>query len=447
MKNFAIVVTFILISFSCYSQGIKFEQGKWNEILELANKSNKPVFVDIYTSWCGPCKKMSTEVFPLESVGKIYNANYVCYQIDAEKGEGLEIAKKYLVTAYPTYLFIKADGTLFSRASGSMESSKFIEISKMALIDQNDPKPIVEWDAEYPSKKNNPQFILDYMNKRSRLELPNISLFNEYLQLIPESERTSEQVLKIYLNDGIQLKINDFAYQNLLKYRNEYMPKLFGDVSFILVAGVCNTVKEASQSKNEDLLKSAISIFDQIPTDTRLKTKEEIYMDYYKRTKEVDKYLKHTTLFCNNNLMKVSLDTILKRDSSMLQVFNQQVASGVFSQYDSTQLELLKKSMSHLVRDGISTGLNNHAWYVFENISDSKSLQEALNWSDRSLLLDPNNGLWMDTNANLLYKLGRKEEAIKQEKKAIELYSKDGKKSTKGFIDTLKKMESGEKSW
>lgn len=447
MKYLVVVITFLLFPFSCFSQGIKFEQGTWNEVLALAKNTNKPVFVDVYTTWCGPCKKMSQDVFPLEAIGKVYNANFVCYQIDAEKGEGIKIAKKYKVTAYPTYLFIKADGTLFSRALGSMEFSKFIEVSKTALLDLNDPKPIIDWDIEYLQKKNDPQFLLDYMNKRTKLGLPNITMFNEYLQLIPESERTSDQVVKLYQKEEKQMKVNDFAFQNLLKNRDAYFSNLFGYVEIFLQDGVLNTTKEAAQSKNEALLESAVSAFNQIPSNPALKSKEEIYMDYYQRTKEVDKYVKYATLFCNNNLMKIAHDSVIKKDSAILQFINKRVATGALSKIDTTELVRLKSFMAHSERNRICNGLNNIAWYVFEKVSDANALQEALRWSDRTLVLDPNNSLWMDTNANLLYKLGKKEAAINKEEEAIKFCSKEDNKIIKGFQETLRKMESGEKTW
>lgn len=447
MKDIVVIFAFLLMPFVCFSQGIKFEQGTWSDVLALAKKTNKPIFVDIYTSWCGPCKKMVKDIFPIENVGTVYNANFVCYQIDAEKGEGIEIAKKYKVTAYPTYLFIKADGTLFSRALGSMESSKFIDVSKTALLDLNDPKPMIDWDTEYLQKKNDPVFLLDYMNKRTRLGLSNIVMFNEYLQLIPEAERTSDQVVKLYQKEGKQMKVNDFSFQNLLKNRKAYFSKLFGSVLILLQDGVLNTVKEAAKSKNEELLESAVAAFTQIPSNSTLKGKEEIYMDYYQRTKEVDKYVKHATLFCNDSLMNVSPDSILKKDRSMLQIFNKQVASGALSAIDSTQLAQVQSIMAHYERDRVCNGLNNIAWYVFEKTSDVNALQDALRWSDRSLVLDPNNPLWMDTNANILYKLGRKEDAISKEKRAINNCSKDELKTIKRFEEILRKMESGEKTW
>lgn len=146
MKKQLLIISVLFFSVLGFSQGIEFEHGNWKEVLEKAKQTNKPIFVDVYTSWCGPCKKMSKDIFPLAEVGKVYNANFVFYQLDAEKGESIQIAKKYEVMSYPTYLFIKADGTLFSRSVGSMEAEKFIAVSKTAIADMNDPKPLPKWE-------------------------------------------------------------------------------------------------------------------------------------------------------------------------------------------------------------------------------------------------------------------------------------------------------------
>ncbi len=456
MKNLVIAVAFLLVPFFCFSQGIKFEKGSWADALALAKKTNKPVFVDIYTTWCGPCKKMSQDVFPLEEVGKVYNANFICCQIDAEQGEGIKIAKKYNVTAYPTYLFIKADGTLFYTALGSMTTSNFIEESKTALLELNDPKSIKDWDADYLRKKNDPQFLLDYINKRSRLRLSNTALFNEYLQLIPEAERTSDLVVTLYRNEYEKLTVKDFAYQNLIKNREAFLnpTKLSVLAESYLMIGLNKTVKDAAQAKNEALLGSAIAAYDQIPSFSSSKSKEEIYMDYYWETKEVDKYVQFATPFCNNKLMKEDPDSILQRDRLLLQEINHGLDSMMIAKKDSIDTSkmdtaLLTKLVSmfaHAERDKVVEGLNKNAWYFFEHVSAVNDLQDALRWSERSMVLYPTNSALVDTYANLLYKLGRKEEAIAKEKEAIKLCSTTDR-GYEVFKETLKKMESGERTW
>ena len=46
--------------------------------LEQAKVENKYVFVDCYTSWCGPCKMMAEKILPLKEVGEYMNGKFVC---------------------------------------------------------------------------------------------------------------------------------------------------------------------------------------------------------------------------------------------------------------------------------------------------------------------------------------------------------------------------------
>ena len=214
MKKLLLLIPALLFSVLGFSQGIEFEHGTIKEVLEKAAQTNKPIFIDVYTTWCGPCKMMDKDIFPLDEIGKVYNEGFICYHIDAEKGEGISFAKKYEVRAYPTYLFIKADGTLFFRAIGSTDAKTFISISNTALTEFKDPKSLPVWEKEYADKKNDPKFLVDYMDKRSKLGMPNASLFDQYLKLIPEKERTSEIVVKLYRNTVESLKVNSLIRQD-----------------------------------------------------------------------------------------------------------------------------------------------------------------------------------------------------------------------------------------
>lgn len=445
MKKQLIIISALLFSLSGFSQGIEFEHGSWKEVLEKAQQTNKPIFVDVYTSWCGPCKKMSKDIFPLTEVGKVYNANFVCYQIDAEKGDGVEIAKKYEVKSYPTYLFLKSDGTLFSRSLGSMEAEKFIAVSKTAIADMNEPKSIAEWEKEYAEKKNDPAFLLDYMNKRSKLGKSNTQLFDEYLKLIPEERRTSDTIVELYKKEERYLSVNTLAYTNLQKNQDKFVSKIYGLVYVYLADGVMNSLHEAAKLKDSLLLTTTIQAYDLLsPYMKSLKSKNELYMEYYKQVGDSDKYLKYATDFCNNQLMKISNDSIDKKDLIFAQIIEKQINSGALAKLDSTQLAQLKEFSSHAERDKISQNLNNIAWEIFEKVSNKNALQNALIWSGRSLELSPNKAAWLDTYANLLYKQGQKEEAIAKEEEALHHANTE---EYKWFEKTLVKMKSGEKTW
>src|SRR2546428_11359838 len=99
-------------------EGIQFFEGSWSQVLAKSKETGKPIFIDVYTTWCGPCKMMAAEIFPKKEVGDKYNVAFINYRVDAEKGEGKELAKKYAVRSYPTYLFVRANQELFYRGGG-----------------------------------------------------------------------------------------------------------------------------------------------------------------------------------------------------------------------------------------------------------------------------------------------------------------------------------------
>lgn len=88
------------------AQGISFESSNWQSILNKAKSEKKLVFLDAYTSWCGPCKAMQARVFPDKKLGEFFNAQFVNAKIDMEAGEGPKLAAKYPIQGYPTLLFI-----------------------------------------------------------------------------------------------------------------------------------------------------------------------------------------------------------------------------------------------------------------------------------------------------------------------------------------------------
>lgn len=75
------------VALAGFAQGVEFRDISFAGALKAAKAENKTVFMDCYTSWCGPCKMMTNDIFPQEKVGKYMNENFVCVKYDMEKGK------------------------------------------------------------------------------------------------------------------------------------------------------------------------------------------------------------------------------------------------------------------------------------------------------------------------------------------------------------------------
>ncbi|HMZ33688.1 MAG: thioredoxin family protein [Chitinophagales bacterium] len=148
--------------------GMQFENGaSWQQILDKAKKENKFIFLDAYASWCGPCKWMAKEVFPKPEVGEALNPNYVNAKIDMEKGEGIELAKKYNVRSYPTYLFFDANGELVHRSLGSMPAADFITLCNNTL----DPEmQFITLKKKYESGVRDTAFLRNFVENANNAQ-------------------------------------------------------------------------------------------------------------------------------------------------------------------------------------------------------------------------------------------------------------------------------------
>ena len=160
MKTILIAITALFLSTNTMAQGIEFEHGTFAEALAKAKKENKMVFMDCYTSWCGPCKMIAKNVFPQKEVGDVFNKQFVNFKIDCEKGEGPEIAKRYGVNAYPTMLFFDANGQVVHKIVGGTDVAGII---KHAGIAADPSKQLGALQKQYEGGNREIEFLSDYV--------------------------------------------------------------------------------------------------------------------------------------------------------------------------------------------------------------------------------------------------------------------------------------------
>lgn len=99
MKKIFLFVLFALVSISTQAQEIKWMT--FNEAIAAQKKNKKPIFMDVYTAWCGPCKLLDSRTFSDEKFAEFINKNYNPVKFNAEGNE--EIAFNKMTYKNPGY--------------------------------------------------------------------------------------------------------------------------------------------------------------------------------------------------------------------------------------------------------------------------------------------------------------------------------------------------------
>ncbi len=177
--RYQIFLFFLLLSVSnVQAEGIEFFDGSWEEALEAAKTQDKVIFVDAYTTWCGPCKRMAKTVFTKEEVGEFYNRNFICMKIDMEKPEGRAFQQKYPVAAFPTLYYIDGDGKTVFNTKGARNAKQFLDLGR-TVLGKTDKSG--EYAEKYEAGDRDPQLVYDYVKALNKAGKPSLKIANEYL--------------------------------------------------------------------------------------------------------------------------------------------------------------------------------------------------------------------------------------------------------------------------
>ena len=159
-RIFLISLLFFLTGYCLAQEGTNFEDLTFKEALAKSKDSGKKLFIDCYTKTCGPCKYMVKFIFPLKECGNYFNSNYVCIMKDMEEGEGIDIAQKYNVRIYPTYLILNHDGTVYCRLDGGSvlnPKENFVQKVKDAI-------ELAEANRKYAAGERDKAFLEKYIS-------------------------------------------------------------------------------------------------------------------------------------------------------------------------------------------------------------------------------------------------------------------------------------------
>jgi thiol-disulfide isomerase/thioredoxin len=388
-KTTLLFLLFPLFALAQNNSGIQFQNLSWSQLLAKAKTENKLIFVDAFTTWCGPCKQMSAEVFPAKSVGIFFNANFINAKIDMEKGEGLTIAEKYQVEAYPTYLFVNGDGKIVHKAIGYYEVADFISIGK----DAKDPaKQFYTLKEKYDNGSRQPELLYNLVIAASELD-------DKDAGKIGKDYFKTQKNLLTKDNLELMLRLTDSPldeHYNFLANNETEAGKILGDT-------------EVKMAIDNIVLRYAISKQDEnAPVSKQIESVETIAKKYRPAS-------------AKNLAQAYGLYLSLQTED--------------FAAYEKIALEYTDRNISELS----AMQLNDIAWNFFLNVDNKSSLRKALVWILESIKKD-SNSYNNDTAANLYNKLGDKKNAKVYAEKAISLgkAAGDDVSETEELLKTLK---------
>jgi thioredoxin-related protein len=182
MKSILSLFLVFLFSQALFAQ-VNFENISMKEALAKAQKEHKKVFIDVYASWCGPCKIMDREVFSQKEVGERMAKEYIALKIDREKDPRRKSLTNYYIKGYPTMLILDSTGMEIGRIYGRKSVEVFMqELDKYIDVQLS---PINQAFQNIEANPNNQKvwkeslaFLYDKYNTMSKYQL-----FDKYLEL------------------------------------------------------------------------------------------------------------------------------------------------------------------------------------------------------------------------------------------------------------------------
>ena len=403
-------------------RGIRFEQGlSWQEVQAKAKAENKYIFVDCFASWCGPCKAMDKNIYPTEAAGNSMNDKFIAIKVqmdtsrqDNEMVKSLyadahSLMQQYKVTAYPTFLFFGPDGKIVHRDLGYKNLDDFVKLSENALNIDKQYYTLLEKYRE---------------DKKDYASMPYLIKITKVLGDGNLAEAISQDYLQNYL-----YRLTDDAL---------YTPE---NIAFMR-SSIHN-----SKGKAFDLFYHHADKVDQI---MKWKDYSQAVVDYVITQEEIDPNLWKDKIPVTEhpdwNKIARAITEKYNKGFAERNILNAQLK---WYEFNKDWSQLVKYNVLKIEKYGLdTTGLgslnaNNIMWYViFMHSNDSVILNKALRWQEIIVRIHPDIAGCVDTYANLLYKLKRRQEALEWENKAVSLTPKD-----QDILDNFTKMQKGEQTW
>lgn len=253
-----------------------FQKLTLDEACTKAKAEKKLIFVDLYTSWCAPCKMMADKVFPDVKLGAFMNERFVCVKYDtgADK-DGSELAKMFNVQAYPTFLILNADKGLENQIVGAtLEPLDFMNQVEAAM-----KASLASFGQQYANGDRDVSFLTDYlkalltasMNEKAKEVC--VSLF----KVLPDTEKSNREYWFIFKDQALSpvgSPFMDFLFSHF-----EQFTRSMGEEK------VLNRIAEAFEIKLRDMIRG------REPMDDLDKVTKQMAPHHFNSRERMDMYV------------------------------------------------------------------------------------------------------------------------------------------------------------
>lgn len=221
MKKPILMLAILFSSIFAAGQGINFQELTLDQAIAKAKLENKFVFIDTYTDWCGPCKMMDKDIYPMKEMGDYFNPKFISVKFNAEKGEeGPAVKTKYRIQAYPTYVILDGDGNLLHMFAGGVLGLAFIDKIEESF---NPEKAFGVLQKSYNEGNRDKKLVANYIKALGGTYTADITkMVEDFANSLSEDELICEECLFIF-DDMARLNSpkGKFVLDNVEKFRKE----------------------------------------------------------------------------------------------------------------------------------------------------------------------------------------------------------------------------------
>jgi thioredoxin-related protein len=434
------------LSASRSTPGIQWVEGlSWEQLLQKAKNENKCIFLDCFTTWCGPCKMMDNNVYRDNSVGDYFNQRFISVKVQMDRtkhdnafiqswyNDADAINKQYEIEGYPSFIFLNPQGVMVHKEMGYREVKSFLGMAKTASLPG---RVYINPDKEYDNfvaafKDGIVQYDKLPAMTKIALKRNDTVMFNQitkshvdHVSALNQKDRYTAENIQFW--ETFQLKSKTRLF-NFFYNEGDLIDKVMKEKGYA-TAVVDKTIQD----------EIVIPFFNE-------ENKSPVAMTgMYLNGPDLEKYNEEADWEKLGKMIRQKFNGVCaKRNvlNARIEWYERHRNFKAFAKYSFIKFRKYPRDLSKWYP---AREVNHVSWAVFLYIKEKALVDKAAQWMKIMIKQYPRPiSIFFDTYANLIYRLGKKEEAIVWEEKAI---NASAGTTAEGFKNVIEQMKRGERT-